>query len=137
LEFGSEVTQALVQFWRRKRVQEMGNLEYNHPMTKLRFLFYASAATLVFTMASVLAFALCAKKTSFAADQSTTPYVESVEGEKIIVIQGVNGNRLGTVGSHVEIGETIKTGLRSTVKVRYPDGSKLLIGVSTEMWVKE
>jgi hypothetical protein len=67
---------------------------------------------------------------------SSGPVIESAEGERVVTIRAADGTaRVGTVGSAVEFGDTVKTGPRTSVKVRYPDGSKLLIAPSTEMLV--
>ena len=67
---------------------------------------------------------------------SAGPVIESAEGERVVTIRAADGTaRVGTVGSTVEFGDTVKTGPRTSVKVRYPDGSKLLIAPSTEMLV--
>src|SRR5947209_20354739 len=70
------------------------------------------------------------------AEGAEGPVIESIEGDKIVIIVTSNGNRTVTRGTEIQFGDRVKTGPQSSVKVRYPDGSKLLIGRSTEMQVQ-
>lgn len=65
------------------------------------------------------------------------PVIEAIEGDQIVVIRTPKGNRVGTKGSEVSPGEVIKTGARASVRIRYPDGSKLLIGNAAEVEVQD
>lgn len=65
------------------------------------------------------------------------PVIEAIEGDQIVVIRTPKGNRVGAKGSEVVPGEVIKTGARASVRIRYPDGSKLLIGNAAEVEVQD
>ena len=65
------------------------------------------------------------------------PTIESIEGDKIVVVITATGNRVGSAGTKIDFGDRIKTGPYASAKIRYPDGSKLLIGRATEMEVQE
>lgn len=65
------------------------------------------------------------------------PVIESIEGDKVVVVKTPKGNRVGTRGTEIEFGDRVKTGPHASAKIRYPDGSKLLIGRATEMEVQK
>jgi hypothetical protein len=72
--------------------------------------------------------------TGQAADK---PLIESIEGDKVVVVKTPQGNRVGMRGTEINFGDRIKTGPFASAKILYPDGSKLLIGKATEMAVLE
>jgi hypothetical protein len=73
-----------------------------------------------------------------SAHAHVAPVIESTEGERVVTIRSADGvMRVGRIGTSIEFGDTLKTGPRTSVKVRYPDGSKLLIAPSTEMLIAQ
>jgi hypothetical protein len=65
------------------------------------------------------------------------PVIDSIEGDKIVVIKTPSGSKVGYKGTPVNVGDRVKTGARASAKVLYPDGSKLLIGKATEVEIQE
>jgi hypothetical protein len=65
------------------------------------------------------------------------PVIEDIEGDKIVVVKTPEGNRVAGRGTAIRFGDRVRTGPRASAKIRYPDGSKLLIGRATEMEVVE
>jgi|GEM_PF-5090869 len=66
-----------------------------------------------------------------------SPVIESIEGDKIVIVKKPAGNTVGEKGTFVNFGDRIKTGPRASAKIRYPDGSKLLIGRASEMEIQD
>lgn len=64
------------------------------------------------------------------------PVIDRVEGDQTVVVRTPEGNRVATRGTRINVGDFIRTGPRASVKVVFPDGSKLLIGRSSEVEVK-
>lgn len=84
------------------------------------------------------AFLLAPLATWAASDIGKGPVIEAIDGDRIVIIitPGAS-NRVGERGTEIRFGDRIKTGPRATVRVRYPDGSRLLVGRSTEMEIQE
>ncbi|MBL7716399.1 MAG: FecR domain-containing protein [Bdellovibrionales bacterium] len=82
---------------------------------------------------------------SFATTQTTprasadaTPIIESIEGDEFVVVLQPSGKALqGKKGTPVQIGDRVKTGNKTSAKIKYPDGSRLLVGRGTEVEVQE
>lgn len=73
----------------------------------------------------------------YASETPSQPVIDRVEGDQTVVVRTPQGNRVASRGTKVSIGDFIRTGPRASVKVLFPDGSKLLIGRSSEVEVKE
>jgi hypothetical protein len=65
------------------------------------------------------------------------PVIDSIEGDRIVVIKSKSGNRVGTRGTSLQPGDVVKTGARASARILYPDGSLLLVGKSSEVEVQE
>ncbi len=76
--------------------------------------------------------------TGVSAFSSQAPVVELVDGEKMFVIHDVNGTkRVGSSGEQLKYGDVLKTSSYTTVKVLYPDGSKVLVGKGTQYRIEK
>lgn len=86
----------------------------------------------------VLLFTLIYTSSVYAASEApeALPVIDRVEGDQTVVVRTPKGNRVAARGTKVNIGDFIRTGPRASVKVVFPDGSKLLIGRSSEVEVK-
>lgn len=72
------------------------------------------------------------------ASADATPMIESIEGEEFVVVLQPDGKALqGKKGTPVQVGDRVKTGAKTSAKIRYPDGSRLLVGRGTEVEVQE
>ncbi len=68
----------------------------------------------------------------------TKPVVESLEGDGLVVVKSANGtSKPAARGLEIQVGDHIKTGPSASAKIRYPDGSKLLVGRGTEVEIQE
>lgn len=72
-----------------------------------------------------------------ASKPAGQPIIESIEGDKIVVVKTPEGNKVASKGTAINFGDRVKTGPRASAKIRYPDGSKLIIGRASEMEVQE
>ncbi len=72
------------------------------------------------------------------AQDSVKPVIESIEGDGLVVVKSQAGSsKPGTRGTEINFGDKVKTGAGASAKIRYPDGSKLLVGRGTEVEVQE
>ncbi len=86
----------------------------------------------------LLSLTLIGFQTPSQAATQDHPIVESIEGDKIVVVRNAQGTaRVAAAGSEINFGDRVKTGPRASAKIRYPDGSKMLIGRGTELTVLE
>ncbi len=63
------------------------------------------------------------------------PVIEAIEGDRTVVVKTADGNRVAAVGAELRFGDRVKTGAKASVKMRFPDGSKLLIGRYSEVTI--
>ena len=92
------------------------------------------------TLSTLLVFLLSAGSASNSAwaQDAGKPVIESIEGDGLVVVKSPSGSsRPGTRGTQINIGDKVKTGPGASAKLRYPDGSKLLVGRGTEVEVQE
>lgn len=82
-------------------------------------------------------FCLLISASLFAAD-ATKPVIESIEGDQIVVVKTTGGkSKPASKGLEVDYGDRVKTSDGASAKIRYPDGSKLLVGRGSEVEVQE
>ncbi len=95
---------------------------------------------LLFTLGSLIACQSIAADNQGAdsanKDNPSSPVIESIDGDRIVLVKTPQGNKVGAPGTRIEIGDRIKTGPKGAAKIRFADGSKLIIGRSTEMEVR-
>ncbi len=72
------------------------------------------------------------------AEGETKPVIESLEGDGLVVVKSSNGtSKQAARGIEIQVGDRVKTGPEASAKIRYPDGSKLLVGRGTEVEIQE
>lgn len=79
---------------------------------------------------------LASPYTIFGDDAQSSPIIDSIDGDQVVVVKTPEGHKIGSPGTSVNFGDRIKTGPRASAKIRFADGSKLIIGRGTEMEVQ-
>lgn len=72
-----------------------------------------------------------------AAEKVAKPTIDAIDGDDLVVIRTAQGNRPAKVGAALSSGDRIKTGPASSLRVKYPDGSTLIIGSLSEVAIQE
>jgi ferric-dicitrate binding protein FerR (iron transport regulator) len=95
----------------------------------------ARAATLAFALAAL---ALAASAAPTAAQAADDLILESVEGDRVVIV--TDGKTLeprqGKAGDRLSFWDVIQTSKRAAAKVRYPDGSLLVVGRDTKFTIQ-
>lgn len=73
--------------------------------------------------------------TAVSARAATQPVIESIEGDKIVIVRTHDGNRVATKGTPIAFGDWVKTGPQASAKIIFPDGSRLFIARDTEIQI--
>lgn len=74
---------------------------------------------------------------SLSVGRAEDAIVERIDGDKIVVVKGPQGNRVVEKGGRVMEGESIKTGARASARLKFKDGSRLLVGRGSELLIEK